>query len=283
MGLSPVGNAVPVDILVLGAGWYSQYLIPLIQSDPTLSFAATTRNGRVVAGYTTIKFQVSDDEGTDWAGLPKARTVVLSFPTVVPGAIAKYIRAYESAHGAGTTRWIQLGSIGAFDTVVSSVGECHKTPVTTMTSIPRPSNPRAESEFDLLALSSPTSPYQTQTTVLNLAGLWGGTRIPRNWVSRVAPTKDALGKKGSVHFIHGEDVARAIIAVHRRFSPGQRWILTDERVYDWWDLASAWGSGARAIFVLPRSGPLLPGKHFSSRDFWATYEIHPWHARLDGI
>jgi nucleoside-diphosphate-sugar epimerase len=101
-----------------------------------------------------------------------------------------------------------------------------------MTSIPRPSNPRAESEFELLALSSPTSPYQTQTTVLNLAGLWGGTRIPRNWVSRVAPTKDALVKKGSVHFIHGEDVARAIIVVHRRFSPGQRWILTDERVYD---------------------------------------------------
>jgi hypothetical protein len=115
MGLSALGNAVPVDILILGAGWYSQYLIPLIQSDPTLSFAATTRNGRVVAGYTTIKFHISDDEETDWARLPKARTVVLSFPTVVPGAIAKYIRAYESAHGAGTTRWIQLGSIGAFD------------------------------------------------------------------------------------------------------------------------------------------------------------------------
>jgi len=297
-------SAIPVDILILGAGWYSQYLIPLIQSDPSLSFVATTRDGRVVTGYTTIKFEVSDRDETDWARLPKARTVVLSFPTVSPGAVTKYIRAYELVHGAGWTRWIQLGSTGTFDAAVCSAGESPETCVTRIARIPRPSNTRTESEFELLSLSSQTSPSQTQTTVLNLAGLWGGTRMPRNWVSRVAPTKEALAKKGSVHFIHGEDVARAIIAVHHRFSPGQRWILTDGRVYDWWDLASAWGSAGESardkppqgpqpdwvrdlmvennILALPRSGPLLPGRRLSSQDFWTAYEMHPWHSRLDG-
>jgi hypothetical protein len=117
--------------------------------------------------------------------------------------------------------------------------------------------------------------------VLNLAGLWGGARSARNWVNRVAPTKDALRLKvsavagrcplptpphyrpdsgyqipyfrsqefpllnlqGSIHLIHGLDVSRAILAVHANFdkAQGQRWILSDGRVYDWWDLASAWG------------------------------------------
>lgn len=44
--------------------------------------------------------------------------------------------------------------------------------------------------------------------------------------------------------IHGTDVSRAILAVHAHSdrAAGQRWLLTDLRVYDWWDLASAWGS-----------------------------------------
>ncbi|KAJ3504690.1 hypothetical protein NLJ89_g7802 [Agrocybe chaxingu] len=50
--------------------------------------------------------------------------------------------------------------------------------------------PRAEEEAALLALS-PTAP----TTVLNLAGLWGGSRSPKNWVAKVAPSKEALRAK----------------------------------------------------------------------------------------
>ena len=43
--------------------------------------------------------------------------------------------------------------------------------------------------------------------------------------------------------IHGIDVSRAILAVHSDFDKaiGQRWLLTDGRVYDWWDLVHAWG------------------------------------------
>lgn len=63
-------------------------------------------------------------------------------------------------------------------------------------------NDRASAETELLALA-PTVP----TTVLNLCGLWGGPRQPRNWVSRVAPTKEALKQK-----------VRAILLLHPKVS-----------------------------------------------------------------
>lgn len=51
-------------------------------------------------------------------------------------------------------------------------------------------NDRARAEGELLALSPEVS-----ATVLDLCGLWGGKRDTRNWVGRVAPTKEALAKK----------------------------------------------------------------------------------------
>jgi hypothetical protein len=153
--------------------------------------------------------------------------------------------------------------------------------------------------------------------VLNLAGLWGGQRVVRNWLPRVAPTKDALADKvtdlrpskrvarsligvslqGSLHLIHGLDLARAILAVHSDFSKaaGQRWLLTDGRVYDWWDLGSAWGtensSDGPAVWVrelmqegdvrvLPRNTELL-GRILDSRDFWFEFGLVPLRARLE--
>ena len=118
--------------------------------------------------------------------------------------------------------------------------------------------------------------------------------------------------------IHGEDVARAILAVHANFdrAVGERWILTDSRVYDWWDLAAAWGDkntkdtnsqredgGTRSdtgrsdekgpqprwvrelmneegVRALPRPPEVL-GKLLDSRDFWNTFELEPVVARLE--
>jgi hypothetical protein len=54
---------------------------------------------------------------------------------------------------------------------------------------------RSSEEVELLALSSSFAP----TTVLNLAGLWGNQRLPRNWLARVAPTKEALKIKVSMN------------------------------------------------------------------------------------
>ncbi|KAJ3570854.1 hypothetical protein NP233_g4133 [Leucocoprinus birnbaumii] len=157
---------------------------------------------------------------------------------------------------------------------------------------------RAICEDELLALSP-----EIPTTVLNLAGLWGGQR------------------SGGVHFIHGTDVAQAIVAVHDSFSladsSGQRWIVTDGRVYDWWDLVYAWGNrvttksenelsltsirhrgdgnltvGPRPEWVtelmlehdvraLPRGADLLR-RALDSREFWRVFGMVPMKPLLDG-
>lgn len=46
--------------------------------------------------------------------------------------------------------------------------------------------------------------------------------------------------------IHGLDVARAIFAIHHSWkkAEGQRWLLTDSFVYDWWSLVAGWGDGS---------------------------------------
>jgi hypothetical protein len=71
--------------------------------------------------------------------------------------------------------------------------------------------------------------------------------------------------------IHGIDVARAILAVHGHFlrAQGKRWILSDNRVYDWWDLAFAWGS--------PESHPIAshdPSKDHPSATSLALEKAH---------
>lgn len=108
--------------------------------------------------------------------------------------------------------------------------------------------------------------------------------------------------------IHGTDVARAIVAVHENFAAaaGQRWLLTDLRVYDWWDLASAWGNGGadssnnsgdaspsgpqpgwvkelmieHGVRVLPRP-PGSMGRVLDSREFWSVFGLSPLKARLE--
>ena len=94
--------------------------------------------------------------------------------------------------------------------------------------------------------------------------------------------------QGSIHLIHGLDVARAILAVHAQFdrAAGERWLLTDLRVYDWWDLAAAWGEeGKQARWVrelmqeeglraLPRS-PEVIGRAMDSREFWTMFGLEP--------
>ena len=93
--------------------------------------------------------------------------------------------------------------------------------------------------------------------------------------------------------IHGLDVARAVLAVHEHIdrAAGQRWLLTDGRVYDWWDWASAWGTeGTQTRWVrelmdeagvraLPRPPELL-GRGMDSREFWNTFGLEPVRGRL---
>jgi len=306
-----------VDILILGAGWLSNFLIPLCQ-ERSIAHAATTRSGR----DSTIAFNFNPDSNDvePYKVLPDALTVLITFPIEKAGASARLIGLYQSSGSSSETRscarFIQLGATNIWDGTRKNAGLTIHPVQNNLKWYDRHSpflhNERANAENETLALS-PGIP----TTVLNLAGLWGGSRSMRNWVGKVAPSKEVLRNKGSLHMIHGLDVSRAVLAVHANFSraSGQRWILTDGRVYDWWDLASAWGSnptpgasiqdlestggindseegrGAQARWVrelmheqdvraLPRNIGLL-GRALDSRDFWFEFGLSPVKARLD--
>lgn len=162
----------------------------------------------------------------------------------------------------------------------------------------------------------------------------GGTRDPLNWIARVASSKASLATKSSLHLIHGVDVARAIVAVHlsppsvtsqltstKSMNPsaippkflGKRYILTDLRIYDWWDLISSWAAEssqdgglnpipkvASAVDLkdhakwvlelmiemnvrgLPRTNEQM-GRALDSRDFWVDFGLWPIRGRLERV
>jgi hypothetical protein len=142
---------------------------------------------------------------------------------------------------------------------------------------------------------------------LNLCGLYGGTRVPRTWLPRLGQSKEDVKKRGAVHFVHGEDVARAIVATHKNFTPGKRWLIADLRVYDWYDLIMSFSAmteeqeGAacvedralrqqyskwvgelmieEGVRALPREMNQL-GRKLDSRGFWLHHGLWPKHPRL---
>ncbi|KAJ8483293.1 hypothetical protein ONZ45_g14642 [Pleurotus djamor] len=375
---NPNPNPNQVDILILGGGWTSTFLIPLCEARG-VRYAVTSRTGR--SG--TIKFEfdqtldlglgvvadrdrsggveddrdgnrIADKNGVgprdprtedaststlntkthahdadtdaqvdrevNVAGevdadpegfhrLPKAQTVLITFPITKPGAVGRLVRMYvgrrsrDGGEGDGVVggeeevNFIQLGTTSIWNGVSKNhiVAEKHVTHAWYERHSPYTRTDRAASEEELLALDdtfftshgantqdAKNTETQTRiririrTTVLNLSGLWGGTRDPRHWVERIAPSKEVLRNKGSIHMIHGSDLARAILAVHDKYTPsspstssttttttttssssssssstssrgewragGERWLITDGRVYDWWDLIAAWGA-----------------------------------------
>ncbi|KAI7379036.1 hypothetical protein KC336_g19256, partial [Hortaea werneckii] len=78
-------------LLILGAGWSSTFLIPLCQARH-VSFAATTRDGRKVAGADTIPWSFNPDEATtttnptnQFSRLPLAAAILITFPLTGTG------------------------------------------------------------------------------------------------------------------------------------------------------------------------------------------------------
>ncbi|KAI0366180.1 hypothetical protein BV20DRAFT_952899 [Pilatotrama ljubarskyi] len=273
-----------VDLLILGAGWTSTFLIPLCK-ERGVSYAATSRSGR--DGTIAFEFDPHSTNPQPFQALPNAQTVLITFPIKVAGASERLVKLFQHTHGEGPkTAFVQLGSTGIWDGGPTLRAQGHVW--TDRHCKFDETNDRAKAEMELLALA-PDVP----TTVLNLCGLWGGQRQFKNWISRVAPTKEALKQKGSIHMIHGIDVSRAVLAVHANFdrASGQRWLLTDMRVNDWWDLASAWGEEGKqprwvrelikeeGIRALPRP-PEVIGRAMDSREFWDTFELEPLKGRL---
>lgn len=291
-----------LDLLILGAGWTATFLIPLVRTK-TLLFAATTTDGRRVANHPTLKWSFDpaappDAIETAFAQLPRARHILITFPLKGPKQSALLIRSYAATHDgkASSFRFIQLGSTGIWPPGTDP----KQTPWVDRRSPYAKEDARAVAEDELMDGGG---------CVLNLCGLWGGERDIRHWVDRVGPTKEAVGKLTSVHMIHGVDVARVIVAFLEKsdregwegIGKGQRWLVTDGFVYDWWSLFASWAEGAKqeaeegtvknsepikqakwvfelmeegGVRALPRSMEAL-GRAYDARELWQTLGITP--------
>lgn len=299
-----------LDYLILGAGWTSTLLVPLLKSKG-LSYASTSTTGR----DDTIEWKYDPDQSDPkyFDVLPSARNVVIVFPLTDKGSSKRLTSSYIATHPRleGKVRFMQLGSSGIYQIPDQPLWIDRHSRYDT-------SKPRAIAEDELLTLGG---------CVLNLSGLWGGQRHPRNWVDKVGKTKDLVQSKTSLHLVHGDDVAIAIVAVFEHWDKGekeardcagQRWLVTDGFVYDWWSLFARWShpepaapssssftttppptstdssqsppsQQSRWVFelmesddrvkALPRSSELL-GRCYDSREFWRVFGVSPTRAGL---
>lgn len=234
------------DILILGAGWTSTFLIPLLK-DEKKKYAATSTTGR----DSTIRFSYDPSKSDDqFKILPSSTTVLITFPLIGHGQSKQLMEGYLSTHtDVKAPKFIQLGSTGIWQSIDQT-----DLWITRHSPYDR-KNGRAIAEDELKQLGG---------VVLNLSGLWGGSRQPRDFVDRIFKDKESVETKGSLHMIHGRDVARGIVAVMHDWPGASRWMLTDgtsERasiikiglvvltrlgfVYDWWALLAGWGSSAK--------------------------------------
>lgn len=279
------------DVLILGAGWTATFLIPLLKKQD-YSFAATTTDGRKVADSETIKFKFdadADDAEKSIGHLPLAKNVLITFPLTSAKQVEFLVNTYSKTHKRQTDdiHFIQLGSTGIWQIDQKTLWVSRCSPYDTK-------NARAIAEDELIKLGG---------TSLNLAGLWGGERKVQNFVDRIIKTKEDVKSRTSLHMIHGLDVSRAILAVIDQWdtAKGQRWMLTDGFVYDWYALLLGWadlskdGSAAEEpskqaqwvlelmdeeqVWALPRSANTL-GRCYYGREFWTTFELTPLKSRL---
>ena len=243
----------PVTFLILGTGWTTSYLQPLLRSQG-ISYATTSSSGR--EGSIPFRFDPCNPSETEpYRSLPDAEILVITFAlrnaAEARGLVHGYISTRQQPPPKGAWGIILLGSTGIWKPQ-------HKIPDDggwTDSDTPHDTgNPRAQAEDALLAYKSST--IQISPCVLNLSGLYGGARQPWNWISRVAKGKEDVGAKGSLHLVHGDDVARAILGSRTQWEvvKGKRWIITDLRVYDWWEVMLRYGAYARKKLRDDRQG-----------------------------
>ena len=308
------------QLLVLGMGWTGQYVVKACKRQ-NIVVAATTTTGR--DGTIPFKFDPTSDDPSPFRALPTAqKAVLITFPLLGKAAATRLVDLYlstRSSDNADVPLFILLGTTSCYSpTSPSDPYSDHMSPVT--------ASPRVEAEDELLNhkrlvlyheddFNQHEQQQQGRTrrlghagVVLELSGLYDNiSRHPSRFLDRIAPSKLVLAAKTSVHYIHGEDVARAILAVALedtntrmqmpQTSTGKRWILTDMRVYDWWDLvptlaqtiqhdsATPYAEWVRELMVetgtrsLPRD-PITLGRALDSVAFWTRYSLVPLHQRV---
>ena len=186
-------------------------MVPLLEKEK-ITYATTTTTGR--DGSYKFKFNPEDKGGDNvdqYRALPTSQTILIIFPMKGKNQSIHLRDSYIQSHARGKEyNFIQLGSTGIFSIPDQPLW-------VTRHSKYDETNVRAIAEDELRGFGG---------CVLNLSGLWGGARQPKNWIDRVAATKEQLKDKTSLHMVHGLDVARGIIAVHQNFdqAKGERFV-----------------------------------------------------------
>ncbi|KAJ2726996.1 hypothetical protein GGI07_000113 [Coemansia sp. Benny D115] len=208
------------ELLILGEGFIGKYLAELLQKRQ-VSYAATTTDGR----NNTIKWKFPDSasDPVDCSGLPAAKSILITFPLQGSAPASRLIKAYlemlqsKQSQSLSNPQWIYLGSTRPFKEIPS-------------TRFTKPNiaagGPRVEAEELII--------NEYKGYVLNLAGLWGGERIPQNWSRFYQDTQKLRGRLNdrSLHLIHGADVALAIAEVVGTKQPSGRWLVADGHTHD---------------------------------------------------
>lgn len=117
--------AAPIQLLILGAGWTSTFLIPFCRSE-CVSYSATTRAGSL--DTIPFEFDPTSDDPAPFTILPDAKTVLITFPITLSGASERLInlytqtRKYSMLDGGekASVAFIQLGSTGVWDVSLQS-------------------------------------------------------------------------------------------------------------------------------------------------------------------
>ncbi len=105
-----------VDLLILGAGWTSTFLIPLCLTR-NVSYAATSRPSHPLPNTIPFEFDENETESNpaQFRLLPAAHTVLITFPIRAKGASERLVRLYQQTHQGAVASFIQLGSSGIWD------------------------------------------------------------------------------------------------------------------------------------------------------------------------
>jgi hypothetical protein len=216
-----------MSLLIIGKGWAGTY-IESLALETFNSVLCTTRDGR----NSTIEFNFTDPTDiVPFKRLPQTDYVVITFPFVSTDMARAFLNLYGQTRDI-MPKMILLGSTRPF------VGNGWAT-----------SDSPLDKNSDPIRTLSEELVLKGGGSVLHLAGLWDEKRDPKGWIARIAPTKNELALKSSLHLIHGTDVASAVVHSFIKFCPGKRWIVTDLRVYDWWDLVLCWGNETQKSWV----------------------------------
>ncbi|RAL65540.1 hypothetical protein DID88_001105 [Monilinia fructigena] len=189
------GSNSTADVLILGAGWTSTFLIPLSSTEGNKIRLYDHYGSRW-----NLQFRF-DSEGGDENrkqihGLPTAKSVLVTFPLKGKGQSRLLVEQYSDTHSIDS-----LGDSGIY--IILPIYSTRK-----------------------YRNIQHSRPKHMGGCVLNLSGLWGGERNPKHWIERVAGTKEMLSGKQSLHMVHGLDVSRGVVGVIGNWekAKGQRFV-----------------------------------------------------------